>query len=82
MIVQRPFGYEAEAPKPEVFIQWKNTNACFDFWCECGHHGHYDGDFAYLIICGGCSEIWEMPWNLYPRKARRSDMTPLEQQPE
>lgn len=62
---------EANASLPEVnaFIQWKNTDACFDFYCDCGAHCHYDGYFAYTVKCPHCSQVYEMPHILYPRKA-------------
>lgn len=64
----RGFNLEDQA-KPNVFIQWKNTDACFDFYYECGTHSHYDGYFAYTAQCPECGTIWEMPSILFPRKA-------------
>jgi hypothetical protein len=58
-------------PKSEtdrVFIQWKGTDACFDFYCECGEHCHFDGFFAYVVQCPVCEQKWEMPCFLTPRK--------------
>lgn len=52
-----------------VFLQWKNTDACFDFYCSCGARCHYDGDFAYTVQCPHCETVWEMPSDLVPRKA-------------
>lgn len=60
---------KGELPKPSVFIQWKGTDACFDFHCECGEHLHFDGYFAYFPRCSFCGTVWEMPCYLYPRKA-------------
>jgi hypothetical protein len=54
--------------KPEVFIQWKGTDACFDFACDCGAHYHFDGFFAYFVKCGSCGQVWQMPIHLYPQK--------------
>ncbi len=64
----RGFSYENIA-QPHAFVQWKGTDVCMDFWCECGAHCHFDGDFAYTVRCPHCSTIWEMPWNIFPRKA-------------
>lgn len=64
--------------KPEVFIQWKGTVACFDLNCDCGHHNHYDAEFAYVVKCGGCGQLWEMPCLLYPRKAEDDGVRPVE----
>lgn len=48
----------------EVFIQWKGTDACFDFYCECGTQGHHDGYFAYVVKCSGCGKAWKLPTTL------------------
>ena len=45
----------------EIFIQWKGTNVCLDFTCECGASGHLDGDFVYALRCGDCGREWAMP---------------------
>jgi hypothetical protein len=44
-----------------VFIQWKGTDVCFDFYCECGAQGHYDGYFAYAALCPVCERTWKLP---------------------
>jgi len=41
-----------------TFIQWKGTDVCMDFWCECGYHSHIDGYFAYAIKCNGCERYF------------------------
>jgi len=51
-----------------AFIQWKGTDACFDFTCDCGAEAHFDGYFAYVVKCGACGQEWEMPSLLTPRK--------------
>lgn len=51
-----------------AFIQYKGTDICMDFYCECGKHLHFDGYFAYFIQCGYCGETYEMPPYLVPRK--------------
>ena len=56
-------------PKPHAFVQWKGTDVCMDFHCECGAHCHFDGDFAYTVKCPHCDAVWEMPFNIFPRKA-------------
>lgn len=61
------FGYNDTA-QPYAFLQWKGTDACFDFHCECGAHCHFDGYFAYTVKCPHCGAAWEMPFNLFPRK--------------
>ncbi len=52
-----------------VFIQWKGTDACFDFYCTCGANCHFDGYFAYTVKCPHCNTVWEMPTNLTPKVA-------------
>ena len=55
--------------KPNAFLQWKNTDVCMDFYCECGAHCHFDGYFAYAVKCPHCMTVWEMPTHMFPRKA-------------
>jgi len=50
-----PAGSDAE-----MFIQWKGTDVCLDFYCPCGTHGHFDGMFAYAVRCPHCNAIYEM----------------------
>lgn len=63
--------------KPNVFIQWKGTDVCFDFWCECGEQGHYDGFFAYAFRCSRCETIYEMPSTVYPLRVEKSVHEPV-----
>jgi hypothetical protein len=44
-----------------VFVQWKGTDVCLDFHCQCGYHAHFDGDFAYQLRCVRCERVFEMP---------------------
>lgn len=53
--------YDLSDGAPSAFIQWKGTDVCLDFACECGWEGHLDGDFVYAIKCGGCGREWQMP---------------------
>jgi hypothetical protein len=62
------YDEHAKDPRPDVFIQWKGTDVCFDFNCDCGFDGHFDGYFAYQIQCPGCKAIWAMPSTVYPVK--------------
>lgn len=43
-----------------MFIQWKGTDLCMDFHCECGRHSHIHGMFGYVIECVGCGALYEM----------------------
>lgn len=55
--------------QPYAFIQWKGTDVCMDFQCDCGENCHFDGDFAYTVQCPRCLTVWEMPSFIFPRKA-------------
>jgi hypothetical protein len=63
-------GFDFNATKkPSAFIQWKGTDVCMDFYCDCGAHCHFDGSFAYTVKCPHCDEVWQMPHMVFPRKA-------------
>lgn len=62
------YGPTGELRRPHTFIQWKGTDVCMDFHCECGAHCHFDGDFAYVVKCPHCGTAWEMPCHVFPRK--------------
>jgi hypothetical protein len=55
---------------PTIWMQWKGTDACFDFWCACtdedpeGDFGHADLRFAYAIECARCGRKYDMPQTL------------------
>jgi hypothetical protein len=59
--------------KSHAYIQWKGTDVCMDFHCECKAHCHFDGYFAYAVKCPHCGAVWQMPSNLFPRKMARED---------
>jgi len=61
---------------PWVFLQWKGTDACFDFHCKCGAQCHFDGDFAYYVECPHCNRIYEMPFKLFPREVSGEGVEP------
>lgn len=69
----KAFDLHGEQPLPNCFIQWKGTDVCMDFWCECGAHHHIDSDFVYAVKCHECGSIWEMPKHVYPRKVESHD---------
>lgn len=62
------FDSTREEGRPFAFVQWKGTDVCMDFHCECGEHNHFDGYFAYVVKCAKCGQEWEMPTRLFPRK--------------
>lgn len=53
---------------PHAFIQWKGTDVCMDFRCDCGSNEHIDAMFVYFVKCHKCGTVWEMPTYLFPRK--------------
>lgn len=57
---------------PHAFVQWKGTDVCMDFHCDCGAQCHFDGYFADAVKCPHCNAEWEMPWNVYPRRLDRT----------
>lgn len=63
------FDLNVEPDEPHAFVQYKGTDICMDFHCECGAQCHFDGDFAYVVQCPHCKAKWEMPPILYPRRA-------------
>jgi hypothetical protein len=65
------FDLTSEPAGANAFIQWKGTDVCMDFTCECGAEGHIDGYFAHVVECPSCKELWEMPMMLFPRLSQR-----------
>lgn len=52
-----------------VFIQWKGTSECLDFYCECGDQFHVCGNmFVYALKCSSCGSIYEMPSSVALKK--------------
>ena len=49
---------ESFVDEPHAWLQWKGTDACLDFYCECGEHTHFDGMFAYHLQCGKCGSVY------------------------
>lgn len=63
--------------EPRFFLQWKNTHACFDFYCPCNPEEpqHFDGYFGGTFTCGSadwdedvdgpepswCGRTWQLP---------------------
>ncbi|HEX9538202.1 MAG TPA: hypothetical protein VGA04_08525 [Streptosporangiaceae bacterium] len=62
-----------------AFLQWKGTDACYDFYCSCSPEEpqHFDGMFGEQFTCGStadedselpdggfCGKTWRLPFNL------------------
>ncbi len=58
---------------PYAFIQYKGTDICMDFHCDCGAHCHHDGYFAHVVQCPHCKTNWKMPDHVTPRRLLASD---------
>lgn len=50
----------SESRKPSNYIQWKGTDVCMDFYCQCGVQSHIDDDFTYYVQCPACGQIYKM----------------------
>jgi len=44
----------------KINIQWKGTDICADFTCECGIFFHFDGYFCYAIECPDCRKVFKL----------------------
>ncbi len=60
--------------EPHAFLQWKATDAFFDFYCKCGAHCNFGGYFAYFVRCPHCKTVWQMPWDLFPRQVSEDEV--------
>jgi hypothetical protein len=67
--MDKAFELNGNIEETHAFIQWKGTDVCMDFWCNCGAQCHFDGYGAYCVRCPHCKTIWQMPSHLFPRKA-------------
>lgn len=62
-----------EGSDARMFIQWKGTGVCMDFYCECGAHVHGDGYGAYNVECGACGAFYEMGTQVIAKKVNQPD---------
>lgn len=51
-----------------MFIQWKGTDVCMDFHCDCGESYHVHGDFVYVLECPACGAKYELGTQVRARK--------------
>lgn len=70
---EEAFKMFTEHNKYDGFIQWKGTDVCMDFHCECGHHNHYDDYFAYVIKCSECGNLYAPSSNVEMIRVKESD---------
>lgn len=64
--------------RPYAFIQWKGTDVCLDFYCDCGYQGHFDGYFAYRIRCVQCGKEWDTPHSVKVVPAQTTEAPTVE----
>ncbi|MEU5156772.1 hypothetical protein [Glycomyces sp. NPDC021274] len=72
------FGGEHPFTRPEgsdasMFIQWKGTDVCMDFMCQCGANVHGDGYFAYNVECGACGAFYELGNQVIAKRVTEPD---------
>lgn len=60
------------------FIQWKGTDVCMDFHCDCGWHNHYHGYFAYEVECFQCGEVFAPSCSVEMLKVLSPGQSPLQ----
>jgi hypothetical protein len=51
-----------------MFLQWKNTKVCLDFYCSCGCEPHGDGWGPNFIRCPGCGAVYELGTQVIVRR--------------
>lgn len=60
-----------EWTRPSVYVQWKGTDVCLDFYCPCAPEddragvGHFDGYHAYALECPSCGRKYRLPDELH-----------------
>jgi hypothetical protein len=42
--------------------QYKGTDLCADFDCDCGKGFHIEGYFAYNVECPHCGTVYPLPY--------------------
>jgi hypothetical protein len=61
MSVSQKCQKRATSPKNHaVNMQWKGTDVCMDFTCECEVLLHYHGMFMTFIRCDQCQAVYWM----------------------
>lgn len=79
---------EGRLGRAEIFLQWKGTEACYDFYCTCNpdEPQHFDGMFGGEFTCGStwskgddvpaeawCGKRWRLPWTLTAIEIEQGD---------
>lgn len=58
----------------ELNIQWKGTDACLDFYCQCGEYSHFDGYFAMALKCWNCEKVFELQTKIVAKELKEGDL--------
>jgi len=58
-----PFPDDYKGKPRDVFIQWKGTDVCMDWVCDCGELNHEDRDFCYEVQCPKCLKVFAVGSN-------------------
>jgi len=45
--------------KPNVSINWKESDVCLSITCICGEEEHFDGEFLRYYKCSACGKCYE-----------------------
>lgn len=70
---EEAFNLFTKHNESDGFIQWKGTEICMDFHCECGHSNHYDGFFAYVVKCKNCGKLYALSHNVEMIRVEKAD---------
>lgn len=62
------FDIQDKKKKDKTFIQWKGTDICLDWYCDCGELNHEDGDFCYEVECPKCGAVYALGTKISLRK--------------
>lgn len=68
--------------EPHGWIQWKGTHVCIDLHCECGFHGHVDGEFFYHWRCPKCDACYNVGQNVRLIKLTPEEIASVSQDPD
>lgn len=58
-----------------VYVQWKGTDVCLDFFCDCGVQTHLDAYNAYAVKCPACGDVYEL--RAVAKKVKESQWEPV-----
>lgn len=77
-LIWAPGNRHPKTDGPHVWVQWKGTDVCLDFVCECGAYDHIDGFFIYRILCVACGRVYSLPETLPLVQLTKDEVAALE----